>query len=51
MAVAEVAYQWVWVITRMENISKLIVVTYYGERDVTTLVNQKFNSWTDDLPF
>jgi hypothetical protein len=48
---AEVAYQWVRDILREEHISQLVEVTYNGENDITALVKQKFNSWSDDLPF
>ena len=49
--VAEIAYQWVREILREEHISKLVQVTYNGEHDITAFVRQKFNSWSDDLPF
>jgi len=50
MAVTEVAYGWLREILREEHISKIVKITYNGEHDITALVKEKFNSWTDDLP-
>ena len=44
LTAAEVAYQWIRQIMLKENISKLILVAYNGDHDITDLVKQK-NIW------
>ena len=47
LAIAEVAYQWVKDIRRAENISKIVKITYSGDRDITEIVPYENIDWVE----